>query len=138
MAGLDNRTKNALLNHMVPELIGTRVPDPLSATLAALADPTRRAILAKLAAGEASVSELAAPFDMSVRAISKHIAVLEKAGLVARGRDAQKRPSRLELAPLQELGAWLEGYRRLWEGRFDKIEDVLEQIKEGKLDDPRS
>ncbi len=109
--------------------------DPLSATFAALADPTRRAILSRLASGNASVSELAAPFDMSVRAVSKHIAVLAKAGLVARGRDAQRRPSRLQLAPLQELGAWLEGYRQLWEGRFDNIEDVLDRIKEGKLDD---
>ena len=112
--------------------------DKLSNTLAALADPTRRAILARLALGDASVSDLAAPFDMSVRAVSKHIGVLEKAGLVSRGREAQRRPSRLQLAPLQQLCVWLDAYRRLWEGRFDRIEDVIEQIKKGELNVPRT
>jgi DNA-binding transcriptional ArsR family regulator len=87
--------------------------------LTALADPTRRAVLARLALGEASVAELAKPFNMTVRAVSKHIGVLEKAGLVSRGRDAQRRPSRLQLAPLRAVNDWLEPYRRLWEGRFD-------------------
>jgi DNA-binding transcriptional ArsR family regulator len=112
--------------------------DKLSNTLAALADPTRRAILTRLALGDASVSDLAAPFDMSVRAVSKHIGVLEKAGLVSRGREAQRRPSRLQLAPLQQLSVWLDAYRRLWEGRFDRIEDVIEQIKKGELNVPRT
>ena len=113
------------------------MPDKLSTTLAALADPTRRAVLARLALGDASVSELAKPFKITVRAVSKHIGVLEKAGLVSRGRDAQKRPSRIRLAPLRAVDGWLEDYRRLWEGRFDNIETVLDQIKKGKLDDPR-
>ena len=111
--------------------------DKLSTTLAALADPTRRAVLARLALGEASVSELAKPFKITVRAVSKHIGVLEKAGLVSRGRDAQRRPSRIRLAPLRAVSDWLEDYRRLWEGRLDNIETVLDQIKKGKLDDPR-
>ena len=111
--------------------------DHLSITLAALADPTRRALLARLAQGEASVADLAKPFNISVRALSKHVGVLERAGLVSRGRDAQKRPSRLQLAPLKDVDAWLQSYRRLWEGRFDAIAGVLEQIKQGKLDDPR-
>jgi DNA-binding transcriptional ArsR family regulator len=111
--------------------------DPLSQTLAALADPTRRAILARLTHGEASVADLAQPFDMSVRAISKHIGVLERAGLVSRGRDAQRRPSRLQLAPLRKVDRWLRTYRRLWEARFDNIAGVLADIKKGQLDDPR-
>lgn len=113
------------------------MPDKLSTTLAALADPTRRAVLARLALGEASVSELAKPFKITVRAVSKHIGVLEKAGLVSRGRDAQRRPSRIRLAPLRAVSDWLEDYRRLWEGRLDNIETVLDRIKKGKLDDPR-
>ena len=113
------------------------IADPLSQTFAALADPTRRAILARLAHGEASVVELAQPFDLSVRAISKHIGVLEKAGLVSRGRDAQRRPSRLQLVPLRKVDQWLRTYRRLWEARFDNIEGVLGRIKKGELDDPR-
>jgi DNA-binding transcriptional ArsR family regulator len=111
--------------------------DHLTTTLAALADPTRRAVLARLALGEASVAELAKPFNMTVRAVSKHISVLEKASLVSRGRDAQRRPSQLRLAPLRAVDDWLEAYRRLWEGRFDNIETVLDQIKRGTLDDPR-
>lgn len=111
--------------------------DQLSATFAALADPTRRAVLARLAEGEASVTELAKPFRMTVRAVSKHVGVLEKAGLIARGRDAQRRPSRLRLAPLVAVDDWLAAYRRLWEGRFDNIEKVIGDIRKGKLDAPR-
>jgi len=110
--------------------------DQLSTTFAALADPTRRAVLARLALGDASVAELATPFNMTVRAVSKHISVLEKAGLVSRGRDAQRRPSQIRFTPLRAVSDWLEDYRRLWEGRFDNIETVLDQIKQGTLDDP--
>ena len=102
--------------------------DHLSSTFSALADPTRRAILARLSAGDASVAELAEPFAMSVRAVSKHVAVLERAGLVRRGRDAQKRPSRLQIGPLREIDDWLGFYRRLWEKRFDRMEEVLKRI----------
>ena len=105
-------------------------PNPLDATFAALADPTRRAILAQLALGEASVAELAEPFAISVRAVSKHVGVLERAGLIVRGRDAQKRPSRLELERLQEVDTWLESYRRLWLGRFDRMEEILKRVGE--------
>lgn len=97
----------------------------LDRTFAALADPTRRAILARLALGEASVAELAEPFDISPRAVSLHVSVLEKAGLVSRSKDAQRRPSRLELAPLQAVDLWLDGYRVMWEGRFDRMEKLL-------------
>jgi DNA-binding transcriptional ArsR family regulator len=100
-------------------------PDPLSAAFSALADPTRRAILARLALGEASVTELAEPFDMSLPAISKHLRVLEKAGLVSRGRDAQKRPRRLEAAPLKAVAEWTGGYRRFWEESFDRLDEYL-------------
>ena len=113
------------------------MPDQLSVTLAALADPTRRAILARLANGEASVSELAGPFDLSVRAVSKHVGVLEKAGLVSRGRDGQKRPSRLRLEPLKEVDGWLKAYRDLWENRFDQRENLVNDISKGHIDDPR-
>ena len=95
--------------------------DALSSTFAALADPTRRAILARLRSGEASVAELAEPFSMTPRAISKHIKVLETAGLVTRGRDAQRRPSRIRAEPLADIDAWLDDYRRLWTGRFDRM-----------------
>jgi DNA-binding transcriptional ArsR family regulator len=101
----------------------------LDATFSALADPTRRAILAKLASGEASVTELAEPFAMSQPAISKHLKVLEKAGLISRGRDAQRRPCRLEAAPLGELAGWIERYREHWEQRFDRLESLLEDLK---------
>jgi DNA-binding transcriptional ArsR family regulator len=97
----------------------------LDRTFSALADPTRRAILARLALGDCSVAELAEPFDMSARAVSLHVSVLEKAGLVSRSKDAQRRPSRLELAPLQELDGWLDQYRSMWEGRFDRMEQLL-------------
>jgi DNA-binding transcriptional ArsR family regulator len=104
--------------------------DPLSATLAALADPTRRAILARLASGEASVTELAAPFEMSMPAVSKHLKVLEQAGLIARGREAQWRPCRIEAGPLREVSDWVEQYRCFWEQSLDRLEVYLEQIKE--------
>ncbi len=110
--------------------------DQLSMTLGALADPRRRAILARLAQGEASVTELAAPFDISVRAVSKHVSVLEKAGLVARSRDAQKRPSRLEAARLREVSDWLDDFRRLWEDRFDNLDTFLERRKPSQADEP--
>jgi DNA-binding transcriptional ArsR family regulator len=100
-------------------------PDPLSATLAALADPTRRAILARLAQGEATVGDLAAPFAMSLPAVSKHLRVLERAGLITRGRAAQWRPCRLAPEPLGELSRWLETYRGHWEARFDRLETYL-------------
>jgi DNA-binding transcriptional ArsR family regulator len=100
----------------------------LNATFAALADPTRRAILARLAVGEASVTELARPFAMSQPAISKHLKVLERAGLVSRGRDAQRRPRRLEAKPLAEATAWLERYRRLWERRFRRLDALLDEL----------
>ncbi|HEY0783264.1 MAG TPA: metalloregulator ArsR/SmtB family transcription factor [Thermoanaerobaculia bacterium] len=101
----------------------------LDATFAALADPTRRAILARLAAGEASVSELAEPFAMTQPAISKHLKVLERAGLVSSGREAQKRPRRLVAQPLAEATAWLEGYRRFWEATFQRLDAVLDDLK---------
>ena len=101
----------------------------LNATFAALADPTRRAILARLAKGEASVQELAAPFDMSQPAISKHLKVLERAGLVSRGQDAQRRPRRLEAKPLRDASGWLEGYRQFWEGSFQNLDHLLEDMK---------
>jgi DNA-binding transcriptional ArsR family regulator len=104
-------------------------PDTLSTTFAALADPTRRAILARLASGEASVTELAEPFSMSMPAISKHLKVLERAGLIARGREAQWRPCRLEAAPLKDVAGWVDHYRRFWEGSFDRLEDYLRELK---------
>jgi DNA-binding transcriptional ArsR family regulator len=101
----------------------------LDATFAALADPTRRAILARLASGEASVTELAEPFAMSQPAISKHLKVLERAGLITRGRDAQRRPCRIEAKPLGEASEWLELYRQLWELSFQRLDGVLEELK---------
>ena len=101
----------------------------LDATFAALADPTRRAILARLASGDASVTELAEPFAMSQPAISKHLRVLEHAGLISRGRDAQRRPCRIEARPLAEANGWLEGYRRFWEESFERLDTVLEELK---------
>ena len=103
--------------------------DQLSATFAALADPTRRAILARLSSGECSVTELAEPFDMSMPAVSKHLRVLERAGLIARGREAQWRPCRIEPAPLKEVAAWVESYRAIWEGRLDRLDTYLETLK---------
>jgi DNA-binding transcriptional ArsR family regulator len=104
-------------------------PDRLDVTFAALADPTRRAILARLASGEASVTELAEPFEMSQPAISKHLKVLERAGLITGGRDAQRRPRRLEAQPLAEATEWLEGYRRFWEDSFQRLDAVLDELK---------
>ena len=104
-------------------------PDRLSTTLAALADPTRRAILARLALGETSVTELAQPFDMSLPAVSKHLKVLERAGLISRGHDAQRRPSRIEGKPLAEATGWLERYRRVWEGNFQRLDSLLDVLK---------
>ena len=103
--------------------------DRLNATFSALADPTRRAILARLALGEASVMELAEPFSVSQPAISRHLKVLEEAGLISRGRDAQRRPCRLEAEPLAEANGWLERYRELWESRFKNLDVLLEQMK---------
>ena len=103
--------------------------DHLSATFAALADPTRRAILARLVQGEVTVNELAEPFDMSLPAVSKHLKVLEGAGLIARGRDAQRRPCRIEAAPLREAVEWLERYRKLWEERLDGLGAYLREIQ---------
>jgi DNA-binding transcriptional ArsR family regulator len=100
-------------------------PDPLSATFAALADPTRRAILARLASGEASVTEIAEPFEISLPAVSKHLTVLERAGLVVRSRDAQWRPCRLDAAPLKQVADWTERYREMWEQRFDRLDEYL-------------
>jgi DNA-binding transcriptional ArsR family regulator len=103
--------------------------DHLSATFGSLADPTRRAILARLASGETSVTELAAPFEMSMPAISKHLKVLERAGLIARGREAQFRPCRLEAGPLKEAAGWVEHYRHFWEQSFDRLDDYLHDLK---------
>jgi len=103
--------------------------DPLSATFSALADPTRRAILARLARGESSVTELAEPFDMSLPAISRHLKVLERAGLITRGREAQWRPCRIEPEALKGVDDWLERYRRLWEERFDRLDDYLRELQ---------
>ena len=106
--------------------------DPLSATFAALADPTRRAILARLALGETSVSEIAEPFDISLPAVSRHLKVLEGAGLIVRGREAQWRPCRLEPQALKGVDEWLEEYRRLWEQRLDRLEDYLRTLQAGE------
>src|SRR6476659_2822944 len=107
-------------------------PDRLSSTLLALADPTRRAILARLTLGEASVTELSQPFKMSQPAISKHLKVLERAGLISRDRDAQRRPRRLEAKPLAEATQWLERYREFWEGNFQRLDALLEELKIGE------
>jgi DNA-binding transcriptional ArsR family regulator len=108
--------------------------DPLSTTLAALADPTRRAILARLAQGEASVNELAEPFDITLAAVSKHIKVLEGAGLVSRGRQAQYRPCRLEAAPMRDVAAMLEFYRRFWEQNLDQLDAYLTKLQTPKTE----
>jgi DNA-binding transcriptional ArsR family regulator len=105
------------------------VTDRLSTTFAALADPTRRAILARLARGEATVTELAAPFDMSLPGISKHLKVLERAGLIERGREAQWRPCRLQAEPLKEVEDWVEQYRRHWEQSLDRLSDYLRRLQ---------
>ena len=110
---------------MAPELAS----DQLSSTFAALADPTRRAILTRLASGETSVTELAEPFEMSLPAISKHLKVLERAGLIARGREAQWRPCRLEAGPLKDAAKWIEFYRRFWDQSFDRLEEYLREVQ---------
>jgi DNA-binding transcriptional ArsR family regulator len=117
---------------MEPIGYGRVTPERLNATFTALADPTRRAILARLAAGEASVRELAQPFAMSQPAISKHLRVLERAGLISRGRDAQRRPRRLEAKPLAEASQWLERYRQFWEGRFQQLDALLAEMQPHK------
>ena len=114
-----------LINYMV----NSTASDRLSTTLAALADPTRRAILARLATGETSVTELAEPFDMTLPAVSKHLKVLERAGLIVRGRSAQWRPCRLDAAPMREAAQWLDGYRRHWDERLERLDDYLTQLQ---------
>ncbi|WP_407952140.1 ArsR/SmtB family transcription factor [Plantactinospora sonchi] len=114
---------------MKREGTGEMTPDQLDATFAALADPTRRAILARLAAGEATVTELAAPFRMSQPAVSKHLKVLERAGLVSRGRDAQRRPCRLEARPLKAAVDWLANYRAYWEESYQRLDDLLGMLQ---------
>jgi DNA-binding transcriptional ArsR family regulator len=104
--------------------------DQLSSVFGALADPTRRAILARLATGEATVNELAAPFPVSLQAISKHLKVLERAGLIARGKEAQWRPCRLDPGPLRDIAQWMEQYRRFWDERYDQLDDYLRELKE--------
>ncbi len=110
--------------------------DRLSATFSALADPTRRGILARLARGEATVSELAEPYDMSLAAVSKHLKVLEGAGLISRGREAQWRPCRLEAAPLRDVSDWVESYRRFWDESLDKLDDYLRALQQGDSEGP--
>jgi DNA-binding transcriptional ArsR family regulator len=110
--------------------MGMQQTDPLSATFAALADPTRRAILARLAQGETSVKDLAAPFDMTQPAISKHLRVLEKAGLIEQGRQAQWRPRRLQAGPLREVADWVSQYRRHWEESFERLDTYLREVGE--------
>jgi len=112
--------------------------DQLSTTLSALADPTRRAILARLAQGETSVTELAAPFEMSLPAVSKHLKVLENAGLISRGKEAQWRPCRLEAGPLRDVAAFLENYRQFWEQSLDRLDDYLQALQKGDPGGPRN
>ncbi len=118
---------------MQPFGYGQSTPDQLNATFMALADPTRRAILARLAFGEASVTELAEPFAMTQPAISKHLKVLERAGLISHGRDAQRRPRRLEAKPLAEAADWLENYRKHWEAAFERLDNLLEELQAAEL-----
>jgi DNA-binding transcriptional ArsR family regulator len=117
------------LLYLTDRLNTIMVPDQLTSTFAALADPTRRAILAKLSLGEASVTELAEPFDMSLPAISKHLKVLERAGLIARSREAQWRPCQLEAGPLKDVADWIEHYRRFWLESFDRLDDYLRKLR---------
>jgi len=125
-----------LINRIVKQSNGG---DGLSSTFAALADPTRRAILTRLSEGESSVTELARPFQISLPAISKHLKVLERAGLIERGREAQWRPCRLRAEPLKEVGEWIESYRRFWEESFDRLESYLSEIQptERKIHDQK-
>jgi DNA-binding transcriptional ArsR family regulator len=112
------------------------MPDSLTFTFAALADPTRRAILARLSSGQLSVTELAAPFDMSLPAVSKHLKVLERAGLIARGRDAQWRPCRLDAAPLKDVADWVDHYRRFWTESLDRLDDYLHELQNQRAKHP--
>jgi len=123
---------------MQPIGYGQTTANHLDATFAALADPTRRAILARLASGDASVSELAAPFAISQPAISKHLKVLERAGLISRGQDAQRRPRRLEAKPLADATKWLERYRRFWEANYQRLDALLEELKTKQKKDKRT
>jgi DNA-binding transcriptional ArsR family regulator len=116
-------------------MVNYNEPDSLSATFAALADPTRRAILARLMAGETSVSELAQPFAMTMPAVTKHLKVLERSGLITRGRQAQWRPCRLDAAPLRDALAWMEQYRRFWDSKIDSLEAYLRQIQSKEIPD---
>jgi len=111
-------------------MVTATASDPISNTFAAIADPTRRAILARLASGEASVTEIAEPFEMTLPAISKHLKVLERAGLIARGREAQWRPCRLQAEPLREADEWIERYRRHWEESFDRLDNYLQELQQ--------
>jgi DNA-binding transcriptional ArsR family regulator len=115
--------------------MATTTENLLDRTFGALADPTRRAILARLARGEASVSELARPFDMSQPAVSKHLKVLERAGLIARGRDRQWRPARLEAGPLKDVAEWTEGFRQFWEESYDRLDEYLDQLQRKERED---
>jgi DNA-binding transcriptional ArsR family regulator len=125
-----NRLINRTVNYMTTATAtATAARDPLSTTFAALADPTRRAILARLVEGEAAVTELAEPFDMTLPAVSKHLKVLERAGLIQRSRHAQWRPCRLAPEPLKEVASWVEQYRRLWEDRLDRLDDYLNELQ---------
>ena len=117
---------------------GRTTPGSLDLTFATLADPTRRAILARLASGEASVKELAEPFDMTQPAVSKHLKVLERAGLISRGRDAQRRPARIEARPLAEVADYVERYRRFWEEGFDRLDEYLRELKEKEKEEASS
>ncbi len=111
--------------------------DAISSTFSALADPTRRAILARLALGETSVTELAEPFEMSMPAVSKHLRVLERAGLIERGREAQYRPCKLKAAPLRQAAGWLDEYRQFWEASFDRLEEYLKQVQAKEAKDAK-
>lgn len=111
--------------------------EQLNATFSALSDPTRRSILVRLASGEATVTELAEPFEMSLPAVSKHLKVLERAGLITRGRHAQWRPCRLDAEPLREVADWVEQYRRFWEGSLDRLDDYLHELQTGEKNDGR-
>lgn len=118
--------------------LNTKIPDSLDSTLAALADPTSRAILARLTLGALSVAELAEPFSMSLPAVSKHLKVLERAGLITRGHAAQWRPCRLEAAPLKEVAEWVEGYRQFWAESFDRLDDYLREFQKGEKKNGRT
>jgi DNA-binding transcriptional ArsR family regulator len=130
------RPRVYLTDRFIQPEVRSTASDRLSTIFAALADPTRRAILARLGSGEASVTELAEPFEMSLPAVSKHLKVLERAGLIQRGRQAQWRPCRLEAAPLREVAAWVEHYRRFWDESFDRLDDYLRELQqtEGQRD----